>query len=58
MTVNVTIEGETDEILDQRTREIVNIFYNDLECEVIAEDRIGLGLCLIVGFFTLVRLVF
>ena len=46
MTVNVTIEGETDEVLDQRMREIVNIFYNDLECEVIVEDRIGLGLCL------------
>ena len=38
--------GETDELLDQRVREVVNVFHNDLQCEAIAEDKIGLGLCL------------
>ncbi|MCX6124584.1 MAG: TraC family protein, partial [Proteobacteria bacterium] len=46
MTFNVTIEGETDDILDERTREIVNVFHNELECEVIVENDIGVGLCL------------
>lgn len=46
MTFNVTIEGENEDILDERTREIVNVFHNELECEVIVENDIGLGLCL------------
>ena len=46
LTFCIILEGETDEILDQRTRELVNIFHNDLECEVIVEEEIGLGLTL------------
>ena len=46
LTFNVIVEGETDEVLDARVREVVNIFHNDLECEIILEDDIGLGLCL------------
>lgn len=46
MTFNVILEGETDDILDERTRAICNIFHNELECEVIQEDDIGLGLCI------------
>ncbi len=46
LTFNVVLEGESDEELDYRTREIVNIFHNELECEVIIEDEIGLGLTL------------
>ncbi|MBC85653.1 MAG: hypothetical protein CL677_00620 [Bdellovibrionaceae bacterium] len=46
LTFCIVLEGETDEQLDERTRELVNIFHNDLECEVIIEDEIGLGLAL------------
>lgn len=46
LTFNVILEGESDEVLDARVREVVNIFNNDLECETILEDEIGLGLCL------------
>ena len=46
LTFNVIIEGESDEILEERTRAICNIFHNNLECEVISESDIGLGLCL------------
>lgn len=46
MTFNVILEGETDEVLESRVREVVNVFHNDLECETILEDDIGLGLCL------------
>lgn len=46
MTFNVIVEGNTNDELDKRTREIVNIFHNDLEAEVIRESDIGLGLCL------------
>ena len=46
LTFCIILEGETEEILDQRTRELVNIFHNDLECEVIVEEEIGLGLAL------------
>ncbi|MGE0172441.1 MAG: TraC family protein [Oligoflexales bacterium] len=46
LTFNVIIEGESDEILEDRTRAICNVFHNNLECEVIAETDIGLGLCL------------
>ena len=35
LTFNVILEGESDEELDRRTRELVNIFHNELECEVI-----------------------
>jgi hypothetical protein len=46
MTFNVIVDGESDEELDRKTRDIVSIFHNDLECEVITESDIGLGLCL------------
>jgi len=46
LTFNVIIEAETDELLESRVREVVNIFNNDLECETILEEDIGLGLCL------------
>jgi hypothetical protein len=46
MTFNVIIDGESDEELDRKTREIVSVFHNELECEVITESDIGLGLCL------------
>ncbi len=46
LTFNVVVEGRTDEELERRVREVVNIFHNDLECETILEDDIGLGLCL------------
>lgn len=46
MTFCVIIEGETEEVLNQRTRAITSVFHNDLECEVIKEEMIGFGLCL------------
>jgi len=46
MTFNIIVEAETDEELDERTRKICHVFHNKLECEVIEEDDIGLGLCL------------
>ena len=46
LTFSVVIEGETDADLETRVREVVNVFHNDLECETILEDDIGLGLCL------------
>ena len=46
LTFCIILEGETEEVLDQRTRELINIFHNDLECEVIVEEEIGLGLAL------------
>ena len=46
LTFSIVIEGENDEALAKRTRELVNIFHNDLQCEVIIEDEIGLGLAL------------
>ena len=46
VTFSVIVEGETDEILERRVREVVNVFHNDLDCETILEEDIGLGLCL------------
>lgn len=46
LTFNVILEAESEELLESRVREVVNIFNNDLECETILEDDIGLGLCL------------
>ena len=45
-TITVTVEGATTEQLESRVREVVNIFHNNLECETVLEDDIGLGLCL------------
>lgn len=46
LTFNVIVEGESDEVLDERMRKVVSVFQNDLDCEVIVEDDVGLGLCL------------
>ena len=46
MTFCVIVEAENEEVLSHRTRAITSVFHNDLECEVIREDMIGLGLCL------------
>jgi len=46
MTFNVIVEGESNEELDKRIRELANIFHNDLGAEIIKEADIGLGLCL------------
>jgi len=46
MTFNVIVEGENDDILDDRVRKISSVFNNELECEVIEESDIGLGLFL------------
>ncbi len=46
MTFSVIIEGENEEILNQRSRAITRVFHDDLECEVIKEELIGFGLCL------------
>ncbi|MFK7822709.1 MAG: TraC family protein [Oligoflexales bacterium] len=44
MTFCIIVDGESDEILEERTRKISHIFHNQLECEVIEETDIGLGL--------------
>ena len=44
MTFSIIVEGETDGELDDKTRKICHIFHNQLECEVIEETDIGLGL--------------
>ncbi|POB14806.1 TraC family protein [Halobacteriovorax sp. DA5] len=46
LTFNVVIEGESEEELDEREKEICHIFNNDLDSEVINENDIGLGLAL------------
>lgn len=46
LTFNVIIEGETEEELNDREKEICQIFNNELDCEVITENDIGLGLAL------------
>lgn len=46
LTFNVIIEGETEEELNNREKEVCQIFNNELDCEVISESDIGLGLTL------------
>lgn len=46
LTFNVIIEGESEEELNDREQKICNIFNNKLDCEVIKESDIGLGLTL------------
>ncbi len=46
LTLNVIINAEDEDTLDERVRKIANIFNSELECEVIEEDEIGLGLFL------------
>jgi hypothetical protein len=46
LSFHITIEGETDEELDARTRDVLNVFHNRLECEAIVEKDIGAALAL------------
>jgi hypothetical protein len=46
MTFSVVVEGESEDVLDQRSRSITAVFHNDLECEVVYENDIGFGLCM------------
>lgn len=46
LSFHIVIEGRSDDELDQRTRDILNIFHNDLECELIVEKDIGAALFL------------
>lgn len=46
MTFNVIVDGTSDEELEQKSREVISIFHHDLECGVVREADIGLGLCL------------
>ena len=46
ITFCLVVEGKTEEELDERVRKVCNIFHNQLECEVIEESDIGLGLWL------------
>ena len=46
MTFSVILDALTDDELDAREREVINLFQNELGCDVIQERDIGLGLCL------------
>ena len=46
MSFHITIEGETDEELEARTRDVLSIFHNRLDCEAIVENDIGGALAL------------
>ena len=46
MTFSIIVEGETDDEINRRTRELIHVFQNDLGCEVIVDDDIGFALCL------------
>ncbi len=46
MTFSIIVEGETEEELADKARKVCNVFHHDLECEVIDETDIGLGLWL------------
>lgn len=46
LSFHITIEGQTDEELEARTRDVLNVFHNRLECEAIVEKDIGAALAL------------
>lgn len=46
MTFNVTVDGENEQEIDERVRSVCNIFNNQLDCEAIVEDHIGLASCI------------
>ena len=46
LSFHITIEGQSDEELDARTRDVLNVFHNRLECEAIVEKDIGAALAL------------
>ena len=47
LSFHVTIEGRTTEDLDRMTREVLNVFQNQLEAEAIVEGDIGGALALV-----------
>ena len=46
MTFTISLEGDSIEELDERTRKICQVFHHELESEVVIESDIGLGLAL------------
>lgn len=46
LSFHITIEGQTDDELDARTRDVLNVFHNQLECEAIVEKDIGAALAM------------
>ena len=46
LSFHITIDGKTSEDLDRKTREILNVFQNQLEAEAIVEEDIGAALAL------------
>jgi hypothetical protein len=46
LTFNINIEATTEDELDEMERRVASIFNDDLSCEIIREDDIGLGLFL------------
>ncbi len=46
LSFHITIEAETDEELEARTREVLTVFHNRLDCEAIVENDIGGALAL------------
>ena len=46
MTLTVVVEGENEEELDEKSREVIRVMNQDLSCEAIIEEDIGLAQCL------------
>ncbi|MEK7854672.1 MAG: hypothetical protein AAB288_01165, partial [Acidobacteriota bacterium] len=46
LSFHITIEGQTDEELDARVRDVLNVFHNQLECEAIVEKDVGAALAM------------
>ena len=46
LSFHVTLEGKNTEELDARTRDVLSIFHNELECEAIVEKDIGAAMAL------------
>lgn len=46
MTFTITVDGSSEEEILERRRRLIHLFTNKLECELIDEPHIGLGLCL------------
>lgn len=46
LSFHITIEGQSDEELDARMRDVLNVFHNQLECEAIVEKDIGAALAI------------
>lgn len=44
MTFCIIVDGKDEQEIEARTRKLCNVFHNHLECEVISETDIGLGL--------------